>query len=130
MTDARLQTLIEKAFEERARITPQTTGDVRDAVEAALDLLDRGQARVAEKLPGAAGPNSWKVNQWLKKAVLLSFRLNDNVLVDGGPGRAAWWDKVPTKFEGWGETLRGGRLPRRSGRDRPPLAPLSPATSS
>ena len=103
MTDARLQTLIEKAFEERAKITPQTKGDVRDAVETALDLLDRGKARVAEKLPGAAGPNSWKVNQWLKKAVLLSFRLNDNALVHGGPGEATWWDKVPSKFEGWGE---------------------------
>jgi 2,3,4,5-tetrahydropyridine-2,6-dicarboxylate N-succinyltransferase len=102
MTDARLQTLIEHAFEQRAKITPQTTGDVRDAVEAALDLLDRGKARVAEKLPGAAGPNSWKVNQWLKKAVLLSFRLNDNALIDGGPGQATWWDKVPSKFEGWG----------------------------
>ncbi len=103
MTDARLQTLIEKAFEERAKITAQTKGDVRDAVEAALDLLDRGKARVAEKLPGATGPNSWKVNQWLKKAVLLSFRLNDNALVHGGPGEATWWDKVPSKFEGWGE---------------------------
>jgi 2,3,4,5-tetrahydropyridine-2,6-dicarboxylate N-succinyltransferase len=103
MTDARLQTLIEKAFEERTKITPATKGEVRDAVEAALDLLDRGKARVAEKLPGAAGPNSWKVNQWLKKAVLLSFRLNDNALVHGGPGEATWWDKIPSKFEGWGE---------------------------
>src|SRR5271166_5033056 len=103
MTDARLQTLIEEAFEDRARINPQTAGDVRDAVGAALDLLDSGKARVAEKLPGAAGPNSWKVNQWLKKAVLLSFRLNDNALVQGGPGEATWWDKVPSKFEGWGE---------------------------
>ena len=103
MTDARLQTLIEKAFEERTKITPATRGDVRDAVGAALDLLDRGKARVAEKLPGATGPNSWKVNQWLKKAVLLSFRLNDNALVRGGPGEATWWDKIPSKFEGWGE---------------------------
>jgi 2,3,4,5-tetrahydropyridine-2-carboxylate N-succinyltransferase len=103
MTDARLQTLIEKAFEERAKITAATKGEVRDAVEAALDLLDRGKARVAEKLPGAIGPNSWKVNQWLKKAVLLSFRLNDNALVHGGPGGATWWDKIPSKFEGWGE---------------------------
>ena len=78
-------------------------GHARDAVEEALDLLDRGKARVAEKLPGASGPNSWKVNQWLKKAVLLSFRLNDNVLVEGGPGQATWWDKVPSKMEGWGE---------------------------
>ncbi len=103
MTDASLQTLIERAFEERAKISPQTTGDVRDAVERALDLLDSGKARVAEKIPGATGPNSWKVNQWLKKAVLLSFRLNDNRLIDGGPGGAAWWDKVPSKFEGWTE---------------------------
>jgi len=103
MTDARLETLIEQAFEDRASITPQTTGDVRDAVEKALDLLDSGQARVAEKVAGATGPNSWKVNPWLKKAVLLSFRLNDNRVFDGGPGGAAWWDKVPPKFEGWGE---------------------------
>jgi 2,3,4,5-tetrahydropyridine-2,6-dicarboxylate N-succinyltransferase len=103
MTDARLQTLIEKAFEGRAKIRAQTKGEVREAVEAALDLLDRGKARVAEKLPGATGPNSWKVNQWLKKAVLLSFRLNDNALVKGGPGEATWWDKVPSKFDGWGE---------------------------
>jgi 2,3,4,5-tetrahydropyridine-2,6-dicarboxylate N-succinyltransferase len=103
MTDAKLQTLIEQAFEDRAKINPQTTGDVRDAVERALDLMDSGKARVAEKIPGATGPNSWKVNQWLKKAVLLSFRLSDNRLIDGGPGAAAWWDKVPSKFEGWTE---------------------------
>ena len=103
MTDVRLQILIEKAFEDRAKITSATKGDVRDAVEAALDQLDRGKARVAEKLPGATGPNSWKVNQWLKKAVLLSFRLNDNALIDGGPGQATWWDKIASKFEGWGE---------------------------
>ena len=103
MTDVRLQTSIEKAFEDRAKITSATKGDARDAVEAALDLLDQGKARVAEKLPGATGPNSWKVNQWLKKAVLLSFRLSDNILIDGGPGQATWWDKVPSKFEGWGE---------------------------
>jgi 2,3,4,5-tetrahydropyridine-2-carboxylate N-succinyltransferase len=103
MTDARLQTLIEEAFEDRAKITSATQGDARKAVEAALDLLDQGKARVAEKLPGASGPNSWKVNQWLKKAVLLSFRLNDNALIDGGPGQATWWDKIPSKLEGWGE---------------------------
>ena len=103
MTDVRLQTLIEKAFEDRAKINAATRGHARDAVEEALDLLDRGKARVAEKLPGASGPNSWKVNQWLKKAVLLSFRLNDNALIEGGPGQATWWDKVPSKMEGWGE---------------------------
>ena len=103
MTDVRLETLIDKAFEDRAKITPATKGDVRDAVDKALDLLDQGKARVAEKLPGASGPNSWKVNQWLKKAVLLSFRLNDNALIEGGPGHATWWDKAPSKFEGWGK---------------------------
>ena len=103
MTDVRLQTQIEKAFEDRATINAATRGHARDAVEEALDLLDRGKARVAEKLPGASGPNSWKVNQWLKKAVLLSFRLNDNALIDGGPGQATWWDKIPSKLEGWGE---------------------------
>ncbi len=103
MTDVRLQTQIEEAFEDRATINAATRGHARDAVEEALDLLDRGKARVAEKLPGATGPNSWKVNQWLKKAVLLSFRLNDNALIDGGPGQATWWDKVPSKLEGWGE---------------------------
>jgi 2,3,4,5-tetrahydropyridine-2,6-dicarboxylate N-succinyltransferase len=103
MTDVRLQTQIEKAFEDRAKMTSATKGDARDAVDEALDLLDRGKVRVAEKLPGATGPNSWKVNQWLKKAVLLSFRLNDNALIDGGPGQATWWDKIPSKMEGWGE---------------------------
>src|SRR6202035_1618812 len=103
MTDVRLQTQIEKAFEDRATINASTRGHARDAVDEALDLLDRGKARVAEKLPGASGPNSWKVNQWLKKAVLLSFRLNDNALIDGGPGQATWWDKVPSKFGAWGE---------------------------
>ncbi len=103
MTDVRLQTQIEKVFEDRAKINSATKGDARDAVDEALDLLDRGKVRVAEKLPGATGPNSWKVNQWLKKAVLLSFRLNDNALIDGGPGQANWWDKIPSKLEGWGE---------------------------
>ncbi len=104
MTDVRLQTLIELAWENRAAVNPQTTGDVRDAVETALEALDAGRARVAEKIPGATGPNSWKVNQWLKKAVLLSFRLNDNAIIEGGPGEAAWWDKIPSKFAGWGES--------------------------
>ena len=101
MSHSALQTLIERAFEDRASINAQTHGDVRDAVENALDLLDSGQARVAEKIAGAEGPASWQVNQWLKKAVLLSFRLNDNTLVEGGPGGATWWDKAPSKFAGW-----------------------------
>jgi 2,3,4,5-tetrahydropyridine-2-carboxylate N-succinyltransferase len=93
-----LQTVIEKAWEEREGIGFSTRGEVRDAVETALLALDSGERRVAEK--GAAG---WTVNQWLKKAVLLSFRLNDMALIPGGPGGAAWWDKVPSKFAGWGE---------------------------
>ena len=99
---SQLQSLIEQAFEDRASINAGTRGDVRDAVETTLRMLDSGEARVAEKIPGAEGPQSWKVNQWLKKAVLLSFRLNDNTLIEGGPGGATWWDKVPAKFNGWG----------------------------
>jgi 2,3,4,5-tetrahydropyridine-2-carboxylate N-succinyltransferase len=88
---------IDAAYEQREQIGPATKGAVREAVEHALDLLDRGAARVAEK----AADGSWRVNQWLKKAVLLSFRLNDMSITPGGPGRAAWWDKVPSKFDGW-----------------------------
>jgi len=87
---------IDAAFEQRADIGPATTGRVREAVEDALGLLDRGAARVAEK----AADGSWRVNQWLKKAVLLSFRLADMSVIPGGPGGAAWWDKVPSKFAG------------------------------
>jgi 2,3,4,5-tetrahydropyridine-2-carboxylate N-succinyltransferase len=90
---------IDDAFEKRDGVSPATKGEVRDAVEAALDLLDQGKARVAERQPDGA----WKVNQWLKKAVLLSFRLNDMTVIGGGPGKAVWWDKVPSKFEGWGD---------------------------
>ncbi|MET0877827.1 MAG: 2,3,4,5-tetrahydropyridine-2,6-dicarboxylate N-succinyltransferase, partial [Tardiphaga sp.] len=78
-------------------VGPTTKGPVRQAVEAALDLLDRGAARVAER--GANG--HWRVNEWLKKAVLLSFRLNDMSVIGGGPGKAVWWDKVASKFDGW-----------------------------
>ena len=89
---------VEAAFEDRAAIDAGTRGPVREAVDEALSLLDSGSARVAEKVDG-----EWVVNQWLKKAVLLSFRLNDMVPVEGGPGGAPWWDKVPSKFVGWGE---------------------------
>ena len=98
MADAQLEQTINAAWEARSEISPGTTGVVRDAVDAALELLDNGKARVAEK----AGDGSWSVNQWLKKAVLLSFRLNDNAVIQG-PGGTNWWDKVPSKFEGWGE---------------------------
>jgi 2,3,4,5-tetrahydropyridine-2-carboxylate N-succinyltransferase len=90
---------IDTAFEQRDGIGPSTKGAVRDAVEQALELLDRGEARVAEK----AADGSWRVNQWLKKAVLLSFRLNVMTTIGGGPGHAAWWDKVPSKFDHWGD---------------------------
>ena len=93
-----LQSAIETAWDARETVTPGST-DVRDAVSEALELLDSGAARVAE--PDGAG--SWKVNQWLKKAVLLSFRLQDNVVVEYGSAGAAAFDKVPSKFAGWGE---------------------------
>ena len=94
---AALETTIERAFEARDQVNTSTRGEVRDAVETALNLLDSGKARVAEK--GADG--NWTVNQWLKKAVLLSFRLNPMEIVKGGPGESSWWDKVPSKFDGW-----------------------------
>ena len=100
MTHAELAAIIDRAFEDPSAVGPQTKGPVRDAVEAALTLLDRGQARVAERR-GGSGPEGWTVNQWLKKAVLLSFRLNDMTAIPGGPGGASWWDKVPSKFAGW-----------------------------
>ena len=98
MTNNNLEQTINAAWENRAEINTATKGEVRDAVEEALNLLDNGSRRVAEKVDG-----SWVVNQWLKKAVLLSFRLNKNKLVAGNAGGSSWWDKVPTKFEGWGE---------------------------
>ena len=99
MTYADLAKTIDDAFEQRNEIGLTTKGAVRDAVETALDLLDAGKARVAEK----QSDGSWRVNQWLKKAVLLSFRLNDMSIIPGAPGKAAWWDKVPSKFDGWSE---------------------------
>ena len=95
---ADLEKTIEAAWEERTGISTATTGAVREAVDEALNLLDSGKARVAEK-----ADETWQVNQWLKKAVLLSFRLNDMVPIEGGPGSSPWWDKVPSKFSGWGE---------------------------
>ena len=100
MSHAELAKTIDDAFEQRDGVSPATKGAVRDAVETALDLLDRGVARVAER--GASG--QWQVNQWLKKAVLLSFRLNDMSVIAGGPGQAVWWDKVASKFDGWSDT--------------------------
>jgi 2,3,4,5-tetrahydropyridine-2,6-dicarboxylate N-succinyltransferase len=97
MSVAELEKTIDDGFEKRDGIGPSTKGAIRDAVETALDLLDKGQARVAER----RSDGSWHVNQWLKKAVLLSFRLNDMSVIPGGPAHAAWWDKVPSKFDNW-----------------------------
>ncbi len=101
MSYAQLEKIIEAAFEDRANVNADTQGEVRDSVNEALGLLDSGKARVAEKVAGKSGPEAWQVNQWLKKAVLLSFRLNDMWAISGAPGGASWWDKVPSKFEGW-----------------------------
>ena len=103
MSDASLQATIDAAWEDRANVGLTTKGEIRDAVEAALEGLDSGKYRVASKETG-----SWVVHQWLKKAVLLSFRLYDMVPIPGGPtdpvrGPAPWFDKVPSKFSGWDE---------------------------
>jgi len=95
---AALEATIERAFDDPEAISISTRGEVREAVEASLDLLDKGTARVAER----QSDGQWKVNQWLKKAVLLSFRLTPMGMIKGGPGESAWWDKVPSKFDGWG----------------------------
>src|SRR5512146_575504 len=97
MTDS-LESAIEAAWENREDVNPGSS-EVRAAVEAALELLDSGRARVAE----ADGNGGWRVNQWLKKAVLLSFRLNDNAVMEVAAGGAPAFDKVPSKFAGWGE---------------------------
>jgi 2,3,4,5-tetrahydropyridine-2-carboxylate N-succinyltransferase len=96
MDTARLAADIESAWEARDSLTPATTGKSRDAVDAALEGLDGGLLRVAEKIDG-----KWIVHQWVKKAVLLSFRLNDMDVIPGAPGGANWFDKVPSKFQGW-----------------------------
>src|SRR5688500_11676759 len=93
-----IEPIIDRAWEDRDAIGPATRGDVRPAVDAAIAALDCGEARVAEK-----DGDAWVVRQWLKKAVLLSFRLNPMEPISGAPGGAHWWDKVPSKFAGWGE---------------------------
>ncbi|ARJ69451.1 2,3,4,5-tetrahydropyridine-2,6-dicarboxylate N-succinyltransferase [Paracoccus contaminans] len=98
MSDAALGAAIETAWSERDSISPATRGQSRDAIEATLDALDRGELRVAERR-GA----DWHVNQWAKKAVLLGFRLKDMEIHAGGPQGGTWWDKVDNKFAGWGE---------------------------
>ncbi|MEM6973326.1 MAG: 2,3,4,5-tetrahydropyridine-2,6-dicarboxylate N-succinyltransferase [Pseudomonadota bacterium] len=98
MTYASLIATIDAAFDARDTVSPATTGDIRDAVTEVLGDLDAGRARVAER----GDDGQWSVNQWAKKAVLLSFRLNDMAPIPGGPGGSTWWDKVPSKFDGWG----------------------------
>jgi len=98
MNDTELQAVIDKAWEIRDSLSASTKGEMRDAVDDALEALDSGRLRVAENSAG-----EWLVHQWLKKAVLLSFRLNDMAAIAGGPGGAHWWDKVDSKFKDWGE---------------------------
>src|SRR5512139_1925614 len=97
MSNDKLASIIDQAFEGRDKIGPKTKGVVRKAVNTALELLDTGKARVAER----AADGTWHVNQWQKKAVLLSFRLNDMSVIAGAPGKAVWWDKVDSKLKGW-----------------------------
>ena len=99
MSNAQLETAIDAAWEARDTITPATTGETREAIEDTLNALDSGKLRVAERQENG----DWHVNQWAKKAVLLSFRLRDMEIIEGGPGNAGWWDKVPSKFDGWSE---------------------------
>ena len=100
MSNAQLETAIEAAWEARDTITPTTTGEQREAIEDTLNALDSGSLRVAEK----QDDGSWHVNQWAKKAVLLGFRIKDMEQQDGGPQGSGWWDKVDSKFKGWGDT--------------------------
>ena len=99
MSNAQLETAIEAAWDARDTITTSTQGETREAIESTLAALDGGTLRVAEKLDDG----SWHVNQWAKKAVLLSFRLNDMAMIEGSNGGASWWDKVPSKWQGWGD---------------------------
>jgi 2,3,4,5-tetrahydropyridine-2-carboxylate N-succinyltransferase len=98
MNDRELQAAIDAGWEERQSVTPATHGALRKAVDAALAGLDEGRLAVAVKRDG-----QWQTEQWLKKAVLLSFRLNDMKPIEGSPGGSSWWDKVDSKFVGWGE---------------------------
>ncbi|MFC5739088.1 2,3,4,5-tetrahydropyridine-2,6-dicarboxylate N-succinyltransferase [Sinirhodobacter huangdaonensis] len=108
MSTSSLEAAIEVAWETRDTITPASKGAVRDAIEETLAALDTGKLRVAEKM----ADGSWHVNQWAKKAVLLGFRLKDMTMQSGGPQGSSWWDKVDSKFAGWGEpewTMAGFR---------------------
>ena len=98
----KIKSIIDRVFDNNEDVNPSTSGEVRDSIETALDCLDKGELRVAEPL----GSSNWQVNQWLKKAVLLSFKINDMDVISGGPQSvnndpANWWDKIPSKFSGW-----------------------------
>lgn len=97
MNTADLSKIIDEAWEDRVSLSPDSKGEQRDAIEAAIIALDSGELRVASK----AGNGDWEVHQWLKKAVLLGFRIHANKIMNGGPANGNWWDKVPSKFEGW-----------------------------
>jgi 2,3,4,5-tetrahydropyridine-2-carboxylate N-succinyltransferase len=99
MSNAQLEAAIESAWDARDQITVETKGEVRDAITDTLNALDSGKLRVAERRENG----DWHVNQWAKKAVLLSFRLNDMAMIEGSNGGASWWDKVPSKWQGWGD---------------------------
>ena len=97
-----IKLIIERVFDNNEDVNPSTSGEVREAIDLALNCLDKGELRVAEP----TGNSQWKVNQWLKKAVLLSFKVNDMNIITGGPqslnnSPANWWDKIPSKFSGW-----------------------------
>lgn len=100
METEKLRIIIENAFENIKEVTPETTGELREAVNEALNALDKGRLRIAEKT-GSPDNYGWVVHQWLKKAVLLSFRMTDMRLFPGGPQESGWWDKMPSKFVGW-----------------------------
>ena len=98
----KIKSIIDRVFDNNEDVNPSTSGEVRDSIETALDCLDKGELRVAEPL----GSSNWRVNQWLKKAVLLSFKINNMDVISGGPQSvnndpANWWDKIPSKFSGW-----------------------------
>ena len=100
----KIKSIIERVFDNNEDINPNTIGEIKQAIDLALNYLDKGELRVADPI----GNSQWKVNQWLKKAVLLSFKINDMDIISGGPqsvnnGPANWWDKVPSKFSGWGK---------------------------
>ena len=99
MSNSQLESAIEAAWDARDQISPQTTGEQREAIEDTLNALDSGKLRVAER----QDDGHWHVNQWAKKAVLLGFRIKDMEIQDGGPQGSGWWDKVDSKFKGWGD---------------------------